>query len=156
MRAYTLTAARSGLLAISAAVIMSAAWCALIQDAPLSYMVHAFCAMPTKPLWWVMVVAGGLGLFAWTCVTAGRKAGRQHSPWRRIAVWVGSTLATAVAMAILAQGVQELGSVLDGMRFPSNWHSFLHILQAAIIAAVVVRLALPLIPHFDRMAPRSM
>ena len=156
MRAYTLTAARSGLVAISAAVIMSAAWCALIRGAPPQWKIDAFFTMPTKPLWWVMVLAGWLGVFVWTCATSGTQAVRRHAPWRRIVVWVGSTLAIAFAMAALAEGINQLGAMLDGMRYGLDWRLFWPLLEAAIIAAVVVRLALPLIPHFDRMAPRSM
>ena len=157
MPAYTLTAARSGLVAISAAVIMSAAWCALIQGAPLSYMVDVFCAMPTKPLWWVTTMTGWLGLFVWTYITAGARTNQRQPRWRRIGIWFASSMMIAFAMAALTQVTHEAASVaLHGMRFPSNWHSFLHLLEAAVIATVIVRLALPLIPHFDKMTPRNM
>ncbi len=71
-------------------------------------------------------------------------------------MWIGSTVATAVSMALLAQAMHEIGAALSGTRFPSNWRSFWLVLEAALVAAVVVRLALPLIPHFDRMTPRNL
>lgn len=150
-------AARSGIIAVSASVIFSAAWCALMPGAPLAYMIDTLCAMPTKPLWWVTTLIGWLGLFVWAYITAGAPTNLRQPRWQKFGMWLASTMMIAFAMAALAQVSHEAASVLlHGRRFPSNWHSFRHLLEAAVIAAVIVRLALPLIPHSDRMTPRNM
>lgn len=51
-------AARSGILALAAFVIMSATWCALMPSAPLQHKIDAFGIMLTKPAWWANALLG--------------------------------------------------------------------------------------------------
>lgn len=149
-------AARSGILALGAFVIMSAAWCALMPGAPLQHRIDAFGIMLAQPAWWVMMMLGCLGLFTWTHLMPKALARQQQSPPRaQISGWIASTLAATIAMVALTQGVSEVNSMLHGMRFPSTGRSLQRLFEAALLAVIVVRIVLPLVPLFDRIPPRS-
>lgn len=154
MSRVSYVAARSGILVLAAFAIMSAVWCAMMPGAPLQHRVDAFFMMFAKPAWWAMPLLGWLGLFAWMHFAAKVPVERQ-SRWMQIAWLVASTIAIALAMVAIIQGVSEANSALHGMRFPSTGRSVQRLFEASLIAVIVVRIALPLIPHFDRMPPRN-
>lgn len=146
-------AARSGILVLTAFVLMSAIWCALMPGAPLQHRIDAFFIMLAKPAWWAMPLLGWMGLFAW--MRFGPRTPASQSLPMQMVWWIGATLAAAIAMVALTRGVSEVNSLLHGMSFPSTWRSMLRLFEAALLAVIVVRFALPLIPRFDRMPPRN-
>lgn len=155
MGPFASSAARSGILALSAFVIMSAIWCALMPGAPLQHKIDAFRIMLAKPVWWAMPLFGWLGVLAWMNFTARLPATKPPSPSMQVAWWSASALAAAIAMALLAQGISEVNSLISGIPFPSTWGSSVRLFESALFAVIIVGIALPLIPHFDRMPPRK-
>jgi hypothetical protein len=151
----TSAAARSGVLALAAFVIMGATWYGLMPGAPLQHRIDGFGFMFTKPAWWATALLGWLGLFAWMWFAAKAPVKQRSPPWSQMGWWIVSAVAAAIAMAALTQSVNEVSSRLHGMRFPTTWRSVQRLLEAALLAVVIVRLARPLSPRFDKPPSRA-
>lgn len=139
---------RSAITSIAAFAVFIAA-SLVLMSAPIDYKLHALRRSLTDAPMLLTLGAGWLAFMAWLWLE-----GRKPPPSRNRFVRIGWAAATAI---LIAAGLVALNQVLyaasGGVFF--FWSYWLRLFAAALFAVAVVRIALPLLPRFDRMTPRS-
>lgn len=146
-------AARSGIATVAVIVLMSAANFALANPGDAHRLEAALRAL-VHPTTLICAAIGWPAFAGWLWLENRRPPPAPKGRIAGAAMAALMTLLTAAGIVLLLEGVQMARGpwFLYAGGFP--WRYLLRVFEAALVAVVIVRMALPLVPRFDRM-PRN-